>query len=232
VPIFLTRPQAYRLLQRELPEDTFPDGVPSGFYHTADMDSVAGTVEEAYLNLSGIYLDGFPQTCRLERIGDHEIKVFGYVSDASLTLQQRIDRVLAKLRTRRGITKADIAALVNETIPGLDFELWEWSHGEGVWELDVSQLDVETGLDGDGQALAVYGPFLCDQTPADWGMTPEEWASIKETAYTLEVRIYNYTLTADQRSALQTALDTFGRETVNHIITDGLTDADKKDGDT
>lgn len=226
MPIFLTNDQFYRVLQRELPPDVFPDGSPSAFFHNADMHSAGYAFDSASVSLSGIYEESFPQSCS-GRIGDWEVKVFGTTPNSTtLTLQQRIDRVLTKLRTHLGITKADAYAIVDTAVPGMDFAIWEWSQGQGMWVLGVSRLGLETRL-GYGRRGGAIGPTICDEDPADFGMTTAEWEAIREGAYTYEVRIYNKTLTTDERAAITSALLQFGRVTCQFIITDGLTDADK-----
>lgn len=226
MPTFLTQAQLYRVLQRELPEDVYADGAASAFYSTADMASVAKTLETAYSNLYRIYLNYFPQYAD-EKISDWEVMIFGLVSDASLTLQQRRDRILARLRTRRGITKQDMLDISLEVL-GTDFtndiEIAEWNNYTGVWMLGLSQLGIETILGSNGN---VWGPALCSQDAADWGLTDEEWADLKEQAYTFQIRIYLHTLTDSQREALETALYYGEPARSNYVITDGLTNGQR-----
>lgn len=230
MPKFLTRDELYRVIQRELPEDVYADGPPSGFYTTADSDSVAKTLATVYANLLRIYENYFPQLAD-ERISDWEITVFDQLSDATVDLQTRIDRVVAKLRARPGIKPQDMIDIVQGYLgASTEVEVWDACHGMG-WILDVSQLDIDTYLNGFSGAEA-YGPFICEETGADHGMTEEEWEAYKEDAYTFEVRIYNRTLTTEEREMLDVLLTKGEPARSTHIITDGLTDADKLDGDT
>lgn len=231
MPLFLTRQEIYRILQRELPDDCYADGAPSAFFTTADMASVAKTIATAYSNLERIYVNYFPQTAD-EKIGDWEVEVFGFVSDAVLTLQERRDRVVQKLLNRPGITKADMERAVTGEIPSLGpsgFEIIEWGCGccgEGAWILDESELDVSTFLNGQNLVDAV-GPGLCDASPADYGKTPAEWAEMQEEAYTFEVRIFNRVLTAAERASLDARLTAAEPARSTHVITDNLTEDDR-----
>lgn len=234
MPYFLTRYDVFRILQRELPADVFPDGSPSAFYHTAEMDSVGQVFESAYTNASGIYVNSFPQSCDSTAINQWEMKAFGKLGDSSLSLAQRQQLVLAKLRNKPGITKASILGVVQSTIPGVDAEIatYNCGQGDGGWVLDESQLDVETVLGYDAQSAQPVGPQLCSDTPATWGMTQADWDNLKFVAYTYQVRIYNQVLTSAQRTALDVALSAAEPARSGHVITDGLTDADRLNGTT
>ena len=60
MPDFLQRQDIYNLLERENPEDVYPhSGDPSNFLSTAENDSVAKVVEDAYTNLQVIYRNIF-----------------------------------------------------------------------------------------------------------------------------------------------------------------------------
>jgi hypothetical protein len=224
VPYFLTASDVYRVIQRELPPYAFPDGPASSFYHTAEVFSYGTVISTAYTNASGIYQNFFPQSCDANNISAWEVKVYGQINQNNLSLQARQNLVIAKLRTMFAISIAGIEAVINFTIPGLTFEVvcWCCGNGEGGWVLDVSQLDLETYLNYNAQFAQPVGANLCSQTPAQWGMTPQQWAEIQMMAYTYEVRIYSYTLTALQRIALNNALNTYEPARSNHVINDGL----------
>lgn len=226
MPIFLTQQQAYRLLQRLLPSDVFPDGAPSAFFHTAEMWSYALNIQSAYGNASGIYQNFFPQSCDAGTIGFWELKCFGVVNPQGLsTLAERQQIVVSYLHTAApGISQPAMVQVVNRTIPGLTFEVVAWccGQGEGGWVLDESQLDIETYLNDDTQFALPVGPNLCSQTPADWGMTQEDWDNLLSMAYTYEVRIYGTTLTTAQRTVLSASLTTYGPARSQFVINDGL----------
>lgn len=224
MPYFLTQNDLYRLIQRELPPGVFPDGAPSAFYHTAEMYSYALNWASAYANQETIYQNFFPQSCDNDNINPWEIKVFGQVNAQGLNLAQRQALLLQKLQAARGISTAIIEQVIDFTIPGLTFEIANWccGQGEGGWVLNYSQLNLETYLNYDVQFAQPNGPTLCSDSPADWGMTPAQWAELQQMAYTYEVRIYGTTLTTTERTALDKALTAAEPARSTHLINDGL----------
>lgn len=221
MPKFLTRSEVYRLLQRELPANAYPDGAEGAFYSTADMASIAECAASGYANLERIYDNYWPQTAD-ERIADWEITAFGAAQDASQTLAQRQDRVTAKIRSRKGLTIQDMIDTV-QSIIGTDknVQIAEWGCGTGGWILDVSLLGISTILNGINPLLAT-GSDLCSKTPADFGLTDEQWAELQTEAYTYEVLIYDYTLTAEERAEIDAELSIAEPARSTHVITDGL----------
>lgn len=238
--IFLDAPKAYRLIQRELPEGAYPDGSPSGFFSTASVYAKASIIETAYGNLNRIYQNMFPQTSD-ENIHDWEIKAFGFYLPDSLTLLERQTAIVNKLRQRPGINRQAIEDIVRTNI-GDDktFIIIDWNcdgdsiNGTGVWLIGVSQLGIDTFLGGARMtdvtpSLYPTGKF-CINDPI-FGKTDMEWAAMQEQAYTYEVRIYGYTLTADERTALDLALSKGEPARSAHVITDGLDPNDLPSGE-
>lgn len=231
MPIFLTRNQVYRILQRELPpEDVYPDGPPTAFFSTSDNDSTAAVVAQAYSNLERIYENYFPQSAD-ERQVDWELRTFGYELSGNLTLQERRDRVLARIRQQRRTTPGDIKAEVYTVIDSsVSVEIVEWGCGDAGWILDVSELEISTILNG-YHRLNPTGPNLCSLDAAGFGLTEEEYLEMREEAYTYEVRIYSYTLTSDEAAALEKVLLDAEPVRSRHFVFDGLDPADMIDGD-
>ena len=232
MPIFLTKDQIYRIIQRELPpQNVYPDGPASAFYSTADSYATAKIIGDSYDNLQNIYDNYFPQYAT-DRQGDWEDLILGKKLDASLSLQERRNRVISKIRSVRRTTPADILATVYTIIDSsILVEIAEWNCGCAGWVLDVSLLDISTILNGFNNLNRV-GPDLCTLEAADYGLTPEEFANYQAEAYTYEVRIYGYTLTTEQRSDLDAALLQAEPARSVHIILDGLDPADSIGGDT
>lgn len=230
MPKFLTQQEIYRILQRESPpDDVYPDGQPTAFFSTADQFSVAKVLADAYANQSDIYDNSFPNTAN-SRLSDFEFAYFGYTLDASLTLEQRRDRTLTKIRTRRRTTPQDMIDVVHTIIDSsILVEIGEWNVGTAGWMLDVSQLDIDTILN-EYNGLERVGPDLCTLTAADYGLTQDEFARLQDQAYTYEVLIYGYTLSAEERLQIENILNISEPARSAHIIVDGLDPADSIGG--
>lgn len=225
MPLYLTQQQIYRMLQRELPEDVYPDGSPNSSYSTADMDSIAAVAASGYENLSRIYDNYWPQTAD-EKIADWEIMVYGQTLDNNLTLEERRDRVIQKLRTRKGITRSDILETIYSVIGSdktVELNVWGCSRNEnGAWVLGEDLLGVGTIL-GNYNQYRARGEHLCSADPADFGLTEEEWLGMRREAYTYEVKIIGYALTMVERKALDEALSAAEPARSAHVINDDLT---------
>ncbi len=232
MPTFVTREQVYRLLQRELPEGVYPDGAPSAYYSTADMDSVAAVAATGYANLERIYDNNWPMTAD-ERIAAWEIMAFGYNLPASLTLEERQDRVAEKIRSRKGLTIGDMIAVVKSVI-GTDklVDAIEWGCSSGGWMIGVSQLGIETYLNGYPSRLTVTGPFICEADPATYGYTEEQWQQMRTEAYTYQINVYGYTLTQAEYDTIDQSLSIAEPARSGHVIVSGLDPNDMLDGET
>lgn len=166
---FLTRQQIYRILQRELPEDVYADGPEGKFYTTADMASVADVGATGYGNLERIYDNYFPQYT-VESIDKWIAKMFvGNSFDATVTLQDKRDRVIAKIRKQPTITLWEVLKIAASYVPaGTYVQILENCSAQGCWKLGVSKLGKET--------------FLCfDHKFADLGITDGDWCGFLST---------------------------------------------------
>lgn len=221
MPRFLTRDEIYRILQRELPPKVYPDGAPEKFYSTADMDSVAKVSSETYDNLQTIYDNYWPMTA-VDTIADWEILAFGRRLDPSYTLAERQDRCTVKIRSRKGLTIQDMIDVVQSVI-GSDklVDISEWGCSTGGWMINESQLGIETILNGQ-RLIDATGADLCSKTYTDFGKTQAEWIEMQTEAYTYQVNIYDYTLTAVQAAEIELALSETEPARCRHIIVDGL----------
>lgn len=217
MPKFLSRDEIYRILQRELPEDLYADGPATGFYTTADMASVADVVATGYGNLQRIYDNYFPQTTD-EFIDKWAEKMFiGKSFDPSVTLQQKRDAVIAKIRKQPTITLWEVLTLVASYIPeGKYAQVAAYNCGSASsWVLDQSELDVDTrlGFNFQFQDLTIDMSQWC-QTISNRGWTLDIDALDETTeldligyeelifpqldAYGYEVRIFDYAVTGTQ----------------------------------
>lgn len=234
MPTFLSKDQIYRILQRELPEGAYPDGAPSAYFSTADMYSIATAVGTLYRNLSSIYDNFFPATTD-DKIADWEFRSFGHQLDSSLTLQQRRDRVIAQIRTRRRTTPTDILQTVYTVIDSsILVEIVEHNSVDGGWVLDESELDVSSILNGYSGVQFGLNVDWCaaHKNPALIGLTREQITEYQDEAYTYDVRIYDYVLTTAQRAQLEEVLRAAEPARSRHVILDGLDPADMISGET
>ena len=168
--IFLDVKQSYRLLQRELPEDVYTDGSPSGSYTAASVYSKATLVADAYTNMSRIYDNYFPQTAD-EKIEDWVFKTYEFPFDPSTDLQTKRDRVIAKLRKQPSITMWEILTLVAGYLPeGKYVQIHEpCGGGDNFWQIGASLLGIDTLLNG--------------LNPNDLGVAFDEWCSFVSTLH-------------------------------------------------
>lgn len=233
--IFLTAQQLYRMYQRELPEGVYADGAPSEFNTTASVYSKASLLKVSYDNMETIYNNMFPATTT-EKVLDWEFAAFGELLDASLSITEKRNRIIGKLRKRPGITKTDMLNVVYSVI-GVDklVDIIEWGCATGGWVLNESQLGIETYLNGANMMdvtsfLFPTGDF-CDEDHSQFGKTDEEWELMQEEAYTYEVLIYDYTITTLERSKMTNALLIEGPARAAFVISDNLDSADMLDGE-
>lgn len=225
MPLYLSRETIYRIIQRELPEDCYPDGAPTGYFSTSDSYATAKVLETAYANLHRIYDNYFPNYAN-ERQADWEYTVFGYQLDSALTLLQRQQLVESKLRSQNTIRQSDLLAAIYTVIDqSIVVELLPWSgkfNGirTGAWILGQSPLGYSTFLGG---RSAIWGtqkahtPLDCSLNAAAAGITQQDVTDIQNTAYTYEVRIFA-NLTSAQLSAIDTALNSAEAARDRHVL--------------
>lgn len=229
MPVFLTQGQIYRIVQRELPEGAYPDGPPASFYSTADSSSTAKVFSEIYDNLNRVYDNYFPNYADEQQPLWEEL-ILGKQLDDSLTLQERRDRVIARIRSQRRTTPQDMLQTVYTVIDSsIPVEIVEWNCGDAGWVLDVSLLDISTILN-EFNNLNLVGPDLCTKDAADFGLTDQEFLDYRAQAYTYEVRIYGYTLSDSERALLDQELNAAEPARSKHIIVDGLDPDDMING--
>lgn len=229
MPMFLPREKIYRLLQRELPEDVYPDGAPTAYYHTADMDSVAQAVSGAYSSLERVWVNKFPTEAE-EEASAWELTIMGDNLPSTATLEERKNRYLQRLRSPRGISKARLEGVVRSVLgEDTDFLIIEYNDrrsGNGTWVLGVSELGVSTYLaNRSGLDLPKSESINCDYlTTAPPGYTLQEWQDYRWWVYTYEVRIFNRVLTATEETDLDKALTAAEPARSGHKIVDNATE--------
>ena len=223
--LFLEQATLYRIIQRELPEDVYPDaGDPSLYWSTSDSAAEAEILAQLYVRYETMWDNYWPQTADADAIPHHEMAHFGAISTA-LALQARRDRVLAKMRALPSLSVTDVLAAALVELPdGTIAQIIEWgcSGGGGTWHIGVSELGVGTILGGYGSHFYPAGTDLCMEDGSEFGMTEEEWEQAQQNAYTYELRIYEYTMTDAEAVAVDRALTKAEPSEAFHFITDGL----------
>ena len=222
---FLTQDEAYRVIQRELPEDVYPhSGTPATYWTTSEDASFAQILAGLYAEMKIAYDNQWPQHANAAGIAQHEIARFGELSQG-LTLAERQDRVLARMRTRPTMSRPDLRQLVeNELTPGTDVRFYNWGQRGGLlgadvylkWFLGLSQLGFDTYLGGGTRWP--YGVDICQQTPESGGLTSEQLVIMRQNAYTYVVQIIGYTPTTAELAAIERVLNASEKASVQHVI--------------
>lgn len=222
MPKFLKRQEVYELVEREMPETVLAYSPRAkDFYTTSDDDAFAKNIESAYTSLEKIYDNYFPQHS-IEKLSDWEISVFGEVDDSGATDSERQDRVLTKIRSRKGITVQDIKEIVY-TVIGSDknISIIEKGCESGVWRLGRSKLSNNTFL-GITSTSGVRVPSdfdACSEgAAASLGITEEELEKMQIQAYSYDVRIIGYDATAQEREKMNEELTRFEPARSTHKI--------------
>lgn len=226
MPKFLTADEVYRILQREAPDDIYPDGAPSAYFSTAENYAVASGIGDAYANLARIYANFWPLSAD-ERINDWAITAFGYELDSALSLDAQRQLINARMIAKKGTRNSDLVEVVKSII-GEDkiVEIAAWGSADGGWILDDNQLGITT-IFNNGPRLRAVGPDICEKTAAQLGLTDQQLFDIRQEAYTYSVLIYGYTLSAAERAKIDSDLTIYELARDEHFIFDGLDPANQ-----
>lgn len=229
------------MLQRELPQGVYPDGAPSAFFSTADMDSVAKVAASGYSSLSRIYDNYFVATAD-EKIDDWVLRMFGTLFDPSTPLQTKRDRVLTKIRSQPTLNRWQIMTIVAKYLPEGKFVQVYHACGnepgnQPFWLLGVSLLGIDTRLAGlTADEIGITEDNILNWckfiSTLHWRLGEDglgentylsyiNWidlASFMATAFQYEIRIYDYTLPANDLAALEVELQNNEPARSAHII--------------
>lgn len=223
MPLFPTQSQFYSIIQRELPEDVYPNaGNPAQFFSTADSAAQAELFAQLYEHFEQAYDNQWPQSADADGMDQHEIAQYGELS-IGLDLSERIDRTLAKIRALPDMSRPTLRALVqSELPPGTNVVFVNYNEqgpSGGMqlkWRLGVSLLGIDTYLGGGMHWPA--GVDVCMRDPAEGGLTEAQLIEDRVNAGTYEVRIYGYTPTAAELSAIDKILNESEKAAVQHVI--------------
>lgn len=223
MPKFLSKKELYNIIQRELPDKVYAYSTrPQEFYTTSDDDSSAFVFSKMYSNLEVIYNNYFPQTAE-ESLEDWEITVFGAVDETNATIAERRDRLLAKIRSRKGITVQDIIDIVYSVIGSdKDIEVIEKGCETGAWILGKSRLSRNTflGISSVEGGVTIGPDFSACQDEAwlELGITEEQFRELQTQAYSYVIRIRDYDATQLERDILTSELNKFEPARSQHTI--------------
>lgn len=217
MPIFLTQSQLYRLLQRESPEGVYPDGAPSRFVSTAEMDSVAAVFGSIYTSMERVWYNLFPVSAD-ESLSQWETSLLGYTPVGEISVEQRRANLLAFLRSQDNISYWTILNAVLGFVPAGTFvEIRQRAHKGSVI---ISQL-VGT------RSGEVWGPDWVAGDPAPDGVTvsdlirndEDELLYLRRHAYVYDVIIWGYALDSEEEARLDELLTTIEPARSDHTIT-------------
>lgn len=243
MPSFLSQTEIYNIINRELPEGLFAySPAPSTFYVTAELDSYAATISDCYTEaMQPIYTNMFVTTADV-KIPDFEIMYFGKRAVGDLTLEERRQRILSKIRSQASCSLWDILLFCASYIPeGKFVQVVEYNkqNGYDIWKLDVSKLDYNCYLAlGRTQALAGeladqvwtsgwnYLDPLPDGVIAPDALTQTEVLAMRENAYRFGILFFDYTFTADALLQLKSDLNEIIPVRSDYSILDNLVLAD------
>jgi len=206
---FLSRDELYRILQRELPEDLYADGAPNQYLTTAENDSVAQVIASSYSTMEQVSLNNNILTTDV-KIVDWEIMLFGETSTESLTLDERRDRVIAKLLTRNELSYWQVM-LTCDAIIG------RYGYVE-VRQRNTKDNSYSILIKGTNSDL-VWGPLWTAGDPAPAGVTvtddlrnnQSDLYAVREEVYTYDVVVFsnyvNINILASKLDSLLTYLE-------------------------
>lgn len=223
MPKFLTASEVYGVISNELPDGLFAySPQPNKFYITAEFYSYSAGIANTYTTMQAIYKNLFVTTAE-ENIPDYEVMYFGKKANTDLTIEERRGRLLAKIRSQLSVSVWDLLTFIVSYLPeGTFAQLVEYGNfnSRDVWQVgvdfgvygavDTCELGTMSYLAaGCPQELTgeladeVWGPGwnyldpLPEHVTGDAQITQAKMLAMRETAYTYEIRIFGYTLSAE-----------------------------------
>jgi len=217
MPTFLTRENIYRILQRELPEDIYPDGPPERYYSTADNDSVAEVFSSMYSTMESIYNNMFVITAD-EQLSQWETNLLASTPVGDISIDQRRANLLAFLRSQDNISYWTIMNAVQGFVPAGTFVEIRWRAHKG--DCIIAQM---TGQN----SYLVWGPDWVAGDPAPAGVTvtdnirnvEADLLYLRRHAYVYDVVIWGYELDAEETIRLDELLTRIEPARSDHTIT-------------
>jgi len=147
---FLNTDQIYKLLNRELPPDAYPNtqSYPD-YYSSSSIYAKAYVMNQLYCNMSKVYDNIFPQTAN-DQIDDWVQKCFGKLFPGNTTLTQKRNAVINKIRSKPNLTQWQLlTGVVGLLPPGTFAQIWARNNVFPGWKLGEQALGTDTWLNGD-----------------------------------------------------------------------------------
>lgn len=235
MPKFLTEDECFTILQGELPEGVYASDLAKAAdpdkrsWVSSELRAWAKLAANAYDSLEAVYDDKFISYASEGGIARWEKDLLFYGGDGTLLLEERRAILLAKVRSRGGLSYPALNALVSGILAPLGFtwDIVTCAGGRGgAWMIDTHcRLDQDTYLAyGDPLRGAVRGAALdCDLDFEAAGITAERLEGIQQAAFTYLVRITNGTLSDGVASFLDLLLTTFEPGRSTHQVVENFT---------
>jgi hypothetical protein len=201
-PVFPTADEIMLLLLSELPEGVYASDLANHpdperrSVSSAELRAHAELIALLYANLNLVWRDKFLSTVSPGGLSSWERELFATAQDAAVDFATRQSRLIAKFRSKGGISYAALSSIVAGILEPLkvEFQLAPWCGPfNGAWVLGESELEFGTYL---SQIDPLYGSrggvkaLGCDLDAAGAGLTEDEVRDIQAAAYTYELRIF------------------------------------------
>lgn len=230
MPYFLNQRELYDIISRELPDGLYAYSPhPGQFYITAEIDSIAFTLVSCYTAMKVIYDNFFILTAD-EKISQFEEMYLGAPTTGDLTLAERRANIIARIRSSAFVSMWEILTFLVSYVPeGTYVQILEYGNADGygdatnvvdTWSVDHAQIDSNTylayenpqqlqGVDADlvwGKGWVYLDP-LPDGVTGNDALTQTEMLYMRATAYSFEIRIFDYTFEAEALQRILKQLD-------------------------
>jgi hypothetical protein len=211
---FLTRQDFYRILQRELPEDMYPDGAPQQYLSTADNDATAQCFSSIYGSMERVYENMFAISAD-EKLGELEQMYLGR-NYLELTFNDRKNQILAKIRSQLDISRWSVLTQLAALVPGVIVDI-----------VEAQALDALRTFDLRGELSdEVWGPGWQAGDPAPAGVTTtaeirndqSALLALRVTAYTYYALVFDSGLSTETKALIESTLSSAEPARSAHIV--------------
>jgi hypothetical protein len=216
MPTFLTREDIYRILQRELPEDIYPDGPPDRYYSTADNDSVAAVFASMYSTMESIYNNMFVITAN-EQLNQWETNLLASTPVGDISVDQRRSNLLAFLRSQDNISYWAVLNAILGFVPihtFVELRVRAYVGDHLIAQMTGANIDLIWGPDWTSGDPAPAGVTVTDSLRTD----EAELLALRRHAYVYDVIIWGYELGVDETARLEELLSAIEPARSDHTL--------------